>query len=70
MANASVTAAEPSVDRAIRLLASQWVRFGLPVDDLTEPWTSYRVEQLFEEHPELIDALDDIVRVAVRPQAA
>jgi len=70
MARISVTAAEPSVDGAIRRLASCWCEFGIPLEDLTEPWTSYRVTQLFEEYPELIDALDDIVRVAVRPHAA
>jgi hypothetical protein len=70
MANFSVSAAEPAVDAAIRQLATEWVRFGLDTEDLIEPWDHYRIDQLFQEHPDLIDALDDIVRVATRPQAA
>ena len=70
MAVASVTAAEPEVDSAIRRIATAWVRSGFDPDDLTRPWTDPRIEQLFSERPDLVDALDDIVRVATRVHAA
>ena len=56
--------------RAIRRIATAWVRSGFDPDDLTRPWTDPRIERLFNEQPDLVDALDDIVRVATRVDAA
>ena len=70
MAGQSVTAADPTVDGAIRRLATEWSRAGLDLYALCEPWTGAAVDDLFAEHPELVDALDDIVRVATRSLAA
>jgi len=70
MASQSVTAADPRVDSAIRRLATAWTRTGLPPEALCEPWCGPDVDALFASHPELIDALDDIVRVATRSLAA
>jgi hypothetical protein len=70
MAAASVASAEPEVDSAIRRIATAWVRSGFDPDDLARPWTDPRIEQLFSEQPDLVDALDDIVRVATRVHAA
>jgi hypothetical protein len=70
MAAASVTAAEPAVDGAIRRLATAWVRAGFDPEDLTRPWIGARIERLFSERPDLVDALDEIVRAATRLNAA
>ncbi|GJM39650.1 MAG: hypothetical protein DHS20C19_30170 [Acidimicrobiales bacterium] len=70
MASRSVTAADPRVDSAIRRVATAWVRAGLPPEELCVPWSGAGVDSLFGDHPELVDALDDIVRVATRSLAA
>lgn len=70
MAGATVAAADASVDGAIRKIATAWVRAGLPADGLCHPWACPEARALFMANPELIDALDDIVRVATRAQAA
>lgn len=70
MASQSVTAADPQVDAAIRRIATAWVRAGLRPESLCEPWTGHDVDTLFQGRPELVDALDDIVRVATRSLAA
>jgi hypothetical protein len=70
MAAASVTAAEPEVDGAIRQIATAWIRSGFDPDDLTRPWTGGRIERLFSQRPDLVDALDAIVRAATRVTAA
>ncbi len=70
MASQSVTAADPQVDGAIRRIATAWTRAGLPSEALCEPWTGTEVDALFHRCPELVDALDDIVRVATRSLAA
>lgn len=70
MASQSVTAADERVDSAIRRVATAWVRHGLPAEALGEPWIGGAVDELFAAHPELVDALDDIVRVATRSVAA
>ena len=69
-ASQSVTAADPLVDAAIRRIATAWVRAGFSPDELCEPWTGAEVDALFHRCPELVDALDDIVRVATRSLAA
>ena len=70
MASQSVTAADPRVDGAIRRLATAWTRNGLAPEALCEPWCGTDVDHLFATHPELIDAIDDILRVATRSLAA
>jgi len=70
MANQSVTAADPTVDGAIRRIATAWTRAGLDPHELCRPWSGPAVDRLFTENPELVDALDDIVRVATRSLAA
>ena len=70
MAGASVAAADPLVDSAIRRLATAWTRAGLEPGALCLPWQGPAVDRLFVDQPELVDALDDIVRVATRSLAA
>jgi hypothetical protein len=69
MASQSVTAADPTVDGAIRRIATAWTRAGLDPHLLCEPWGGLAVDELFA-CPDLVDALDDIVRVATRSLAA
>ncbi len=69
-ASYSVTAADPLVDAAIRRIGTAWCRAGLRPEGLCEPWSGDRVDDLFQRCPELVDALDDIVRVATRSLAA
>ena len=70
MAGASVAAAEPEVDGAIRRIATAWTRAGLEPNLLCVPWGGGAVDELFATNPELVDALDDILRVATRRLAA
>ncbi|MEZ5168771.1 MAG: hypothetical protein R2695_20660 [Acidimicrobiales bacterium] len=70
MASRSVAAGEPQVDSAIRRIATAWTRAGLDPGRLCTPWTGADVERLFAARPDLVDALDDIVRVATRSLAA
>ena len=70
MAGATVAAGEPAVDGAIRRIATAWARAGLPAERLCMPWQCPEAQALFHDNPELIDALDDILRVATRSQAA
>ena len=70
MAGATVAAADPDVDSAIRRIATAWIRAGLPAEGLGKPWACPEARALFEANPHLVDALDDIVRVATRSQAA
>ena len=70
MAGATVAAADPAVDGAIRRIATAWIRAGLPADGLCRPWACPEARALFGSNPDLVDALDDIVRVATRSAAA
>lgn len=70
MAGASVAAADPQVDSAIRRLATAWTTAGLDPNGLCVPWEGDDVDRLFADRPELVDALDDIVRVATGSVAA
>lgn len=70
LAVASVTAADPEVDGAIRRIAESWVKAGLEPTDLCVPWSGPLVDQLFEKRPDLVDALDDILRGANRASRA
>ena len=69
MASQSVTAADPTVDAAIRRIATAWTRAGLDPHGLCRPWRGEHVDCLFSSRPDLVDALDDIVRVATRSLA-
>lgn len=70
MAAQSVSAADPKVDAAIRRIATAWVRAGIQPESLCMPWAGPHIDALFRRRPELVDALDDIVRVATRSIAA
>ncbi len=70
MASVTIAAAEPAVDGAIRRIATAWTRAGLPADALCRPWECPEARALFNANPDLVDALDDIMRVATRSQAA
>ncbi len=64
MAGATLAAADPTVDGALRRIATAWIRAGLDPERLCERWACPEARALFEANPELIDALDDIVRFA------
>lgn len=66
MAGDTVAAADPGVDSAIRRLATAWVRAGLEPARLCTVWSGAAVDALFTARPDLVDALDDILRVATR----
>jgi len=70
MAGATVAAAEPSVDSAIRRIATAWLEAGIEPELLCQRWRRPAVDRLFHANPCLIDALDDIMRVATRSMAA
>ena len=63
MAAAAVTAASPEVDQALRVVATAWVQAGFDPEALVQPWRSEQRE-FFRSQPELIDAIDVIVRGA------
>jgi hypothetical protein len=64
MAGATVAAADQTVDGALRRIATAWVRAGLDPEKLCERWACPEAQALFEANPDLVDALDDIVRFA------
>lgn len=70
LAIASVTAADPQVDGAIRRIAESWTKAGLEPTGLCVPWSGPAVDELFESRPDLVDALDDILRGANRAKRA
>lgn len=70
MAGTSVAAGDTTVDIAIRQIATAWTRAGLDPRRLCDQWHGPDVDDLFAAHPELVDALDDIVRFATRSLAA
>lgn len=70
LAIASVTAADPQVDGAIRRIAESWIKAGLEPTELCVPWSGSAVDELFENRPDLVDALDDILRGANRARRA
>jgi len=70
MAVATVVAADPAVDSAIRQIATAWLKSGLSLDGLCKPWACAATDELFGSNPELIDALDEILKVATRALAA
>ena len=69
MASAAVTAATPEVDQALRILATEWQRAGFDPEALVQPWRGEQAEYL-RSRPDLIDAIDVIVRGANGATAA
>ncbi len=70
MAGATVAAADPLVDAAIRRIGTAWTQAGLEPTALCLDWDCPEVRELFHDNPDLVDALDDIVRFATRSIAA
>ena len=69
MAAAAVTAASPEVDQALRVVATAWMQAGFDPEALARPWRGEQSE-FFKSRPELIDAIDVIVRGASGATAA
>ncbi|MDH4169059.1 MAG: hypothetical protein OEW42_05660 [Acidimicrobiia bacterium] len=65
-ADVAACSADPVIDSAIRTIGCAWIAAGLPRDDLTRSWDQPAVRELFGRRPDLIDALDDIVRQVCR----
>ena len=63
MAAAAITAATPEVAQALRLVANAWQRAGFEPEDLVQPWKAEQADY-FRSRPDLIDAIDVIVRGA------
>ena len=63
MAAAAITSATPEVDQALRIVATEWQRAGFEAEDLVQPWKAEQADY-FRSRPELIDAIDVIVRGA------
>ena len=61
IAAAAVTAATPEVDQALRIVATAWQHAGFAPDDLVHPWNADQAHY-FRSRPDLIDAIDVIVR--------
>ncbi len=68
VARVAVECGDPVVDSAIRRIGTAWTRGGLPTQDLLEPWSGDEVDQIFEQDPTLLDAIDDIIRTVHRVQ--
>ena len=69
MAAAAVTAASSEVDSALRIVATAWQRAGFEPEALVQPWRGEQAEY-FRSRPDLIDAIDVIVRGANGATAA
>ena len=68
IATQALECGDPTIDSAIRRIGTAWVRGGLPVDAITEPWSGPRIDQIFADDPTLLDAIDDIIRTVHRRQ--
>ncbi len=69
MAAAAITAAAPEVDQALRIVATAWQRAGFEPEALAKPWTGEQADYV-KSRPDLIDAIDTIVRGASGATAA
>ena len=69
LAAAAITAASPEVDAALRIVATAWRQAGFEPEALVQPWRGEQA-QFFRSRPELIDAIDVIVRGAAGSTAA
>ena len=59
----AVSCGDPLIDSAIRRLGEAWLRAGLPLERICEPWTGAEARRLLAAGgPQVIDALDDIMR--------
>ena len=63
LAAAAITAASPEVDQALRVVATAWMQAGFDAGALLQPWQGEQREY-FRSRPDLIDAIDVIVRGA------
>ena len=63
VAAAAVASASPEVAQALRIVATAWQRAGFESEDLVKPWRGEQANY-FKSRPELIDAIDTIVRGA------
>ncbi|MDH3707572.1 MAG: hypothetical protein OES57_16005 [Acidimicrobiia bacterium] len=61
-ADVAVSSGDPVIDRALRTIGDAWIDAGLPADQLTGTWDRPAVRELFDRRPDLVDALDDIIR--------
>lgn len=68
VATTAVDSADPQIDAAIRRITEIWRRAGLDPDEITEPWYGPRIDQVFEDDPAMLDAIDDIIRAVHRVQ--
>ncbi len=69
MASAAITSATPEVDHALRIVATAWQRAGFEPEDLVQPWRGEQADY-FRNRPDLIDAIDVLVRGATVASAA
>jgi hypothetical protein len=58
-ADVAVASGDPVIDRALRIIGEAWLDAGLPSD---RPGLDPSVRELFDRRPDLVDALDDIIR--------
>ncbi len=65
----AVLSPDPRVAQALRVLAAAWSQAGFDPEDMVKPWKDEHVEH-FKGRPELIDAIDVIVRAASGATAA
>lgn len=65
-AKLAVECGDPSIDSAIRIIGTLWIRSGLDADDLVEPWAPGAIDELVATEPSFLDAIDEIIRGAHR----
>ena len=66
-AEIAVECGDPSVDTAIRHIGGAWIRAGLDPEAIVDDWPQAMSDAISAD-PTLLDAIDDIVRVAHRIQ--
>lgn len=70
MAAQALAAAEPAVDAALHEIATTWIRAGLDPDALGQTWMGADAEMLFKKRPDLLDAVDEMIRIGTRTAVA
>ena len=63
-----VECGDPTIDTAIRRIATAWLAGGLPAEKLTQTWEGQPVDAIFANDPVLLDSMDDIIRAVHRAQ--
>ena len=59
----AVACGDPDIDAALRRLGAAWLRAGLPLERICDPWRAADGRRLLDVGGSaVIDALDDIVR--------